>query len=71
MKLIQNAINRIFNHWQSSLFGVSYAVVTWLYFHKDINTQEWIMAMGSLLATKGILVNKDPDKTANKPDAKP
>ena len=71
MKFIQNAIDRIFNHWQSSLFGISYGVVTWLFFKHEINTQEWMAAMGTLLTVKGIFVNKDPDKTANKPDAKP
>lgn len=71
MKFIQNAINRIFNHWQTSLFGLSYAVIFFLIYKKDISTADAVTLLTAILGFKAIFVNKDPDKTQNKPDANP
>lgn len=71
MKFLQNAIDRIFNHWQSTLFGLGYAVLTYMLWHKDITMAEWAAGMGTLLTVKGVFINKDPDKTANKPSSNP
>lgn len=68
MKFIQNAFDRITKHWQSSLIGVIVGVLTFMLYKRDISVTEWGMAIGSVLTLKGIFINKDPDKTANKPD---
>ena len=66
MKFLQNLVNRIFNHWQSSLIGLIVGVLTWMLYHKEMSVIEWGTAIGTVLTLKGILINKDPDKTANK-----
>lgn len=71
MKLINNLINRVFNHWQSSLIGVIVGVLTWMLYHRDITVAEWATAIGTVLTLKGILMNKDPDKVVNKPNSDP
>lgn len=71
MKFLQNAINRIFNHWQSTLFGMSYAFVFFLVYQHKISHEGAISLLAAILGFKGIFVNKDPDKTANKPNANP
>lgn len=70
MKFFQNLISRIFTHWQSTLFGVSYGVIFFFLYTKHINVTEAISLMTAILAFKGIFMNKDPDKTVTKPEFK-
>lgn len=70
MKLLNNIINRVLVHWQSTLFGLSYAVIFFMMYHKNINVKEGLELMAGILAFKGIFLNKDPDKVVNKPDVK-
>lgn len=71
MKFLQNAINRIFNHWQTTLFGLSYAIIFYMMVRDKISHEQAIGMLTTVLAFKAIFVNKDPDKTANKPNANP
>ena len=70
MKVIQNAINRIFTHWISTLFGVSYLVLLYLLFKKDITVTEFCMILPAILGIKGVFFNKDADKVVTKPEVK-
>jgi len=70
MKFLQNAIERIFTHWQSTLFGISYGVIFLFLYTKHINVTEAISLMTAILAFKGIFINKDPDKVENKESVK-
>jgi hypothetical protein len=70
MKFLQNLLNRIFQHWQSTLFGLSYAVIFFFLYTKHINVTEAISLMTAILAFKGIFLNKDPDKTQTKESVK-
>lgn len=70
MKFLENIINRIITHWQSTLFGLSYAVIFYFLYTKHINVTEAISLMTAILAFKGIFMNKDPDKTLTKPEVK-
>lgn len=63
MKLLNNIINRVLVHWQSTLFGLSYAVIFFMMYHKNINVKEGLELMAGILAFKGIFLNKDPDKS--------
>lgn len=66
MKFLQNLINRIFNHWQSTLIGLIIGVLTFMLYKKDISITDWCLAIGGIVTLKGILISKDPDKTENK-----
>lgn len=70
MKFLQNLVNRIFNHWQSTLLGLIIAALTFMLWKKDIDVVQWGLAIGSISALKGVLLNKDPDKIENKPPPK-
>jgi hypothetical protein len=70
MKFIENLVNRILVHWQSTLFGLSYAVIFYMMYSKNITTKEGLELMAGILAFKGIFLNKDPDKTLTKPEVK-
>jgi hypothetical protein len=70
MKFLENLLNRIITHWQSSLFGVSYAVIFYMMYAKTITVTEGVELMAGILAFKGIFLNKDPDKTVTKPEVK-
>jgi hypothetical protein len=70
MKFLENIVNRILIHWQSSLFGLSYAVIFYMMYSKNITTKEGLELMAGILAFKGIFLNKDPDKTLTKPEIK-
>lgn len=65
-KLMDNIQKRILKHWQTTLKGLVYGVVTFMYFEGKITTTEWITAVGSILTINSIFLQKDPDKTANK-----
>lgn len=71
MKLLQNLINRIFTHWQNSLVGVLILFFTFEVWQKNITSAEWITIVGTILGIWRVFVSKDPDKTENKPGAKP
>jgi hypothetical protein len=70
MKFLQNAIERIFTHWQSTLFGVSYAIIFFMMYNKTINVKEGVELMTAILAFKAIFLNKDPDKVETKESVK-
>lgn len=70
MKFLENLINRIAVHWQSSLFGLSYGVIFLFLYTKHITVTEAISLMTAILAFKGIFINKDPDKTITKTEVK-
>lgn len=66
-KLLTNLRKRTLQHWQTTLKGIVYGLVTFMYFEGKITTPEWISAVGSILTVNAIFLQKDPDKTANKP----
>lgn len=70
MKFLQNTINRIVLHWQSTLFGLSYAAIFYMMYAKTITVTEGVELMAAILAFKGIFLNKDPDKVENKEEIK-
>lgn len=70
MKFFQNLIERVFTHWQSTLFGLSYAVIFYLMYSKNISVKEGLELMAGILAFKGIFLNKDPDKVETKSEVK-
>jgi hypothetical protein len=70
MKFIENLVNRIFLHWQSSLIGIGYGVILLGIFTKHITVAEALMLLTAILSFKGIFINKDPDKTLTKPTVK-
>jgi hypothetical protein len=70
MKFLENLINRVVTHWQSTLFGLSYAVIFYFLYTKHISVTEAISLMTAILAFKGIFLNKDPDKTQTKESVK-
>lgn len=67
MKFLENAFNRIVKHWQSSLIGVIIAVLTVILYKKDIDVTQWCLAIGTVITLYKVFLDKDPDKTANKP----
>lgn len=71
MKFLQNLINRVFNHWQSTFIGLLIVVFTYMLWHKNINVTEWGIAIGIIVGLKNVFVNKDPDKTQSKNGGQP
>ena len=66
MKFLRDALNRIFNHWQTTLIAAIIGAITIMFYNKTITTQEWILAIGGV-STLWALFQKDPDKTQTKP----
>ena len=58
---------KLYIHWITTLIGIVYFVILFMYFKKVITTQEWILATGSILTLKSLL-SKDPDKVGTKPE---
>lgn len=58
--------DRIMKHWLTTLKGIVYAVILFMYYEGKITTQDWILATGSILVINSIFIQKDPGKTANK-----
>jgi hypothetical protein len=60
--------SRILKHWQTTLKGIVYAVLTLMFYEGKMNATEWIASIGSILSINAIFLQKDPGKTANKVD---
>jgi hypothetical protein len=67
-KLFSNLWKRIVKHKQTTIKGILYGGITYLYFTKHITTTDWIAGTGSILTINSIFFQKDPDKVMNKPD---
>lgn len=63
-------VKRVLKHWQTTAKGIIYGVLLFMYYEGKIDTQQWIMATGSILAFNSIFLQKDPGKIANKPEVK-
>jgi hypothetical protein len=69
--------SRTLKHWQTSLKGLVYGVLTWMLVQRHITVTEWIAGVGSILSINAIFLQKDSGKVANKvndpdiPDAQP
>jgi hypothetical protein len=70
MKFLQNLINRVLTHWQSTAFGLSYVAIFVMMYQKIITVTQGVELMTAILGFKAIFLNKDPDKTLTKPEVK-
>lgn len=70
MKFLENILNRIITHWQSTLFGLSYVAIFVMMYNKTITVTQGLELLAAILGFKGIFLNKDPDKTVTKPEVK-
>lgn len=70
MKFLENVLNRIITHWQSSLIGIGYLLILIGVFTKHVTVAEALMLLTAVLGFKGVFMNKDPDKTQTKPEVK-
>jgi hypothetical protein len=70
MKFLENILNRILTHWQSTLFGLSYIAIFIMLYLKTITVAQALELMAAILGVKGIFLNKDPDKTQTKTEVK-
>lgn len=59
------AWKRLTIHWLMILKGLVYGVLLWMFASKRITTQEWILAVGSVL-TLNSLMSKDTSKLETK-----
>lgn len=70
MKFLENLINRVITHWQSTLFGLSYVAIFVMMYNKIITVTQGLELMTAILGFKAIFLNKDPDKTQTKDSVK-
>lgn len=68
--LLRNAWMRISRHWITTLKGLIYLVLLYMYYEGKLNTSEWIMATGAILTLNSIFLQKDHDKMETKPEHK-
>lgn len=60
--------SRVLKHWQTTLKGIIYGVLTLMFYEGKMNATEWIAAVGSILTINSIFLQKDHGKMANKVD---
>jgi hypothetical protein len=70
MKFLENLVNRVLLHWQSTLFGLSYVAIFVMMYNKTITVTQGLELMTGILGFKAIFLNKDPDKVLTKPEVK-
>lgn len=70
---MMNAITKVYNHvtthWVTSAIAITYAILTYMLYQKNITIEQWGIALGSLMTFKNF-ISKDPSKTESTPSAK-
>lgn len=69
-KFFENVKARIVRHWITTVKGVIYGVLLFMYYEGKLTTSEWITATGAILTLNSIFLQKDSDKVETKPEHK-
>lgn len=69
-KFLSNAWLRISRHWITTVKGLIYGVLLFMYYEGKMTTTEWITATGAILTLNSIFLQKDSDKVETKPQHK-
>jgi hypothetical protein len=65
--ILHQLYKKLVIHWLTTLKAIAYGVLLYMYYIGKLDTQQWIMATGSILVLNS-LFQKDPNKVPTKPE---